>query len=388
MKISVLTPDLSHNCLGRAYLLAKVLQRHYKVEIIGPVFGYGIWEPVADDKSITYKFVKICGRLKPYWQIRELAKKIGGDVIYASKPLFTSFGVGLLKKMFDSKPLILDIDDWQMGFMKEIYSNLSLTQSFKSLAASALYFYTLGSYWNNLFGEKLSHLADEITVSNNFLQDKFGGIVVRHGRNTEAFDPAKFDKYLLREKYQIEKSKKVVMFFGTPRAHKGIEDLIKAIDSIKNPNIILVIVGIDKRDQYCRNLVKAAKEVLGDRFKVFGLQPFDKVPKFLALADVVVIPQRRNFATIGQVPAKVFDAMAMAKLIIATNVSDLHEILDGCGWIVEPGNPEQLAQTIKYVLDKPGEAVEMGWKARQKCIEKYSWDAMEKVLVKVFEKYE
>ena len=50
MKISILSPDLSHNCLGRAYLLAKVLQRHYKVEIIGPVFRYGIWEPVANDK--------------------------------------------------------------------------------------------------------------------------------------------------------------------------------------------------------------------------------------------------------------------------------------------------------------------------------------------------
>ena len=42
MKISILTPDLSHNCLGRAYLLAKILQRHYEVEIIGPVFGNGI----------------------------------------------------------------------------------------------------------------------------------------------------------------------------------------------------------------------------------------------------------------------------------------------------------------------------------------------------------
>ena len=31
---------------------------------------------------------------------------------------------------------------------------------------------------------------------------------------------------------------------------------------------------------------------------------------------------------------------------------------------------------------------EMGQKARQKCIENYSWDAMEKVLLKVFGKYE
>jgi len=42
MKISILSPDLSYNCLGRAYLLAKNLQRHYEVEIISPMFVEGI----------------------------------------------------------------------------------------------------------------------------------------------------------------------------------------------------------------------------------------------------------------------------------------------------------------------------------------------------------
>ncbi len=86
-------------------------------------------------------------------------------------------------------------------------------------------------------------------------------------------------------------------------------------------------------------------------------------------------------------PAKVFDAMAMAKPIIATNVSDLPLILDGCGWIVEPGNPPQLAESIQNVLNNPEAAEDIGWKARRKCIENYSWDAMEKVLVRVFRKY-
>ncbi len=331
---------------------------------------------------------KISGLFKPYWQIKELAKKIDGDVIYASKPLFTSFGVGLLKKLSDSKPLILDIDDWQMGFMKESYSRLPLTHRFKSLAASALYLYSIGSYWNNLFGEKLSHLADEITVSNTFLKEKFGGTIVWHGRDTDAFNPERFNKNLIREKYKIEDAKKVVMFFGSPRPHKGIEDLIKALNSIKSPDIILAVVGLDDRDHYCRNLVKTVKEVLDKRFEGFGLQPFERVPEFLAMADVLVIPQRRNFATIGQLPAKVFDAMAMAKPIIATSVSDLPEILKGCGWIVEPENTEQLVEKIQYILDNSREAEEMGWKARQKCIGKYNWDVMEKVLVKIFGKYE
>lgn len=85
---------------------------------------------------------------------------------------------------------------------------------------------------------------------------------------------------------------------------------------------------------------------------------------------------------------KAFEAMAMAKPVIATKVSDLPEILDRCGWIVEPENPEQLAKTIQCVLNNPKEGEEIGRKARQKCIEKYSWDAMEKVLLKLFEKYE
>ena len=388
MKISILTPDLSDNCLGRAYLLAKILQRRYEVEIVGPIFGNDIWEPVADDKSITYKSVKIGGRFKPYLQIWKLIKKIDGDVIYAHKPLFTSFGIGLLKKVIQKKPLILDMDDWEMGFKKESNKKLSLFRSIKSLVSSSLFLYDMGSYWNILFMEKLAPFSDEITVSNTFLKDKFGGTIVCHGRDTETFVPKRFNKDSVREKYGIEKSKKAIMFFGTPRLHKGIEDLIKAISVIEDQDVVLVIVGIDDREQYSKNLAKTTEKTLGRRFKGFGLQPFETVPEFLAMADVVVIPQRRNFATMGQMPAKVFDAMAMAKPIIASNISDLPEILDGCGWIVEPENPEQLAEKIQYVLDNPEEAKAMGNKARQKCIEKYSWDAMEEILSTVFEKYE
>jgi len=387
MKISILSPDLSQNCLGRAYLLAKILQRHYDVEIVGPMFGDEIWEPVANDKSIKYKFVKISGRIKPYWQISKLIKKINGDVIYASKPLFTSFGIGLLKKLNGKKPLILDVDDWQMGFVRENYSRLSIYRRFRFIASSTLYFYSLGSYWNNLINEKLINFADEITVSNNFLKEKFGGNIIWHGRDVDNFNPQKYNKKLLREKYKINDSKKVIMFLGTPREHKGVEILINAVSMIKNKNIVLFIVGIGGNDNYGKKLTKIAKEKLGDKYKGFGIQPFEKIPEFLTLANVVVIPQKNNFATIGQVPAKVFDAMAMAKPIIATNVSDLPEILDGCGWIVEPEKPEELAKTIQYVLDNPKEAEKMGQKARQKCIDKYSWDAMEEVLLKIFTAY-
>ena len=386
MKISILSPDLSGNALGRAYLLAKILQRRYEVEIVGPIFDTGIWQPVADDKSITYKSVKLYGRFKPYWKLKELTEKIDGDVIYASKPLFTSFGIGLLEKINNKKPLILDIDDWELGLTKEKYNNMSSFSCCLHLASSTLHLYRIRSYWNNLLCEKFVKFADDITVSNTFLKNKFGGSIIFHGRNTVDFDPVKFDKAPIKEKLNIPINKRIIIFFGSPRPHKGIEDLVTAIQMIRSQDIILVLVGIDNTP-YSYTLIKAATKKLKKKFKVFGLQSFDTIPEFLSIADVVVIPQKKNLATLGQMPAKVFDAMAMAKAIITTNVSDLPKIIDGCGWIVEPTNPEQLAETIQHVLDNPKEAKIAGINARKKCEKHYSWDAIAETLLAIFEKY-
>ena len=112
MKITILSPDLSHNCLGRAYLLAKILQRRHKVEVVGPLFGEEIWQPVIEDSSIPYRWTKLNQAFHPSWhlndllasftpysQLNELARTIDADALYASKPLVTSFGLGLLKKL-------------------------------------------------------------------------------------------------------------------------------------------------------------------------------------------------------------------------------------------------------------------------------------------------
>ena len=397
MKISVLTPDLSQNCLGRAYLLAKILQRHYDVEIVGAIFGRGIWPPLANLDNIECKCVKIEGGVRAYWQLRELAAKISGDVIYASKPRFSSFGIGLLRKSVCRRPLLLDIDDWEMGFMKEAYKNLSLAERLKALVNSFLNPQSSVSYWNDfgvpqvgldlLFCEKLTCLADEITVSNNFLKDRFGGQIVWHARDTEALNPDKFDSGLIREKYGIEKNEKTLMFLGTPRRHKGIEDLVEATSLLRRQDVKLIIVGVDDT-RYSQNLVRLARQKLGQNIILFGVQPTGKVPEFLAMADIVVIPQRRNLASVGQMPAKVFDAMSMAKAIVATDTSDLPEILDSCGWIIEPERPSQLAATLQYILDHPMEADQKSRKARANCVQKYSWNALEEILISIFRKYE
>lgn len=49
MKISILCFDVSDNAMGRAWLLARLLEPLGTVEIVGPRFGAAMWEPVAGE---------------------------------------------------------------------------------------------------------------------------------------------------------------------------------------------------------------------------------------------------------------------------------------------------------------------------------------------------
>jgi len=366
MKISLLCFDLSHNCLGRTYILAKVLQRHYEVEIIGPLFGDKIWPP-CDTHEFEYKFVY--GSRYPNFGsgIKKLVDMISGDVIYANKLQPTSFGVGLLKKITSHKPLVLDIDDWEAGFC---------------LRQKNDWLNPLGCGWTK-FMEKLVGFADQITTVSSTLNEKYGGrgVFVPHGRDPNVLDPDKFSQSESKEKWGLLNNK-VIMFLGSVRPHKGLEDLIEAVKSLNDPQIQIVIIDSLEDNLYLSDLYK-----INPFLKILGYQPFSKIAEILAAADLVVLPQKLDPLASFQIPAKIFDAMSMAKPIIATKVSDLSNILEGCGYLIEPSRPQDLAERIKYVLDNVSESQALGQRARSKMISEYSFDKMEEVLLGVFSKY-
>lgn len=383
MKITILTPDFSHNCFGRAWLLAKLLQKEYDIEMIGPAFGNGIWKPLKDECDFPIKMVKSYANGR--FEFRKMLNNISGDIIYASKPLFASFGVGLVKKIKTRKPLVLDIDDWELGFGKEFYDSLIW---YKKINDFRLSISNLRSYYYAVILNKFIRFANDVTVSGNILKSIYGGTIVWHGRDSEKFNPFEYNKSKFKKKYlgNLHRKANVIGFLGTPNPHKGLEDLIDAM-SILDEKYLLILVGFNE-SSYCKALKRRImRSSLKERIIIFGEQHFSILPEILALTDLVVIPQRRKPASYGQIPAKIFDAMAMAKPIVSTNIPGIKEILKDCGWIVEPEKIDNLAIAIKYVFEHPDEATEIGWKAYEKFKKEYSYQAVEGSLMKIFEKY-
>ena len=106
----------------------------------------------------------------------------------------------------------------------------------------------------------------------------------------------------------------------------------------------------------------------------------EKLGNYLAAADCVVIPQKATNDTLGQMPAKIFDAMAMGKPIVSTRVSDIPEVLGEHGLLVDPDNPHQLAETIDRLLKNEDEARARGQKLRERCQALFDIKIMEKKL--------
>lgn len=361
MDVTVVCSDLSHNCLGRAHLLAELLERNYSVEVIGPEVGDSVWGPVEDE----FDYVSMGGS---NWVtsmpslVARFLDRAEGEVLYVSKPKLFSYGLALPLKFTANRPVILDIDDWEAGFR----SNESFVQTY--LGSLPRLVRPDSIYWIRAM-EALSGLSDAVTVSNTFLQDRFGGEIIPHVRDTEAFDPDRFDGRAARVEHGIPTDSTVVMFSGTPRPHKGVEELLEAVSACPE-DVVGVIVGANE-SEYTERLRQRA----GDQVMIFGQQPFDELPRWIAAADIVAIPQRETPSTVGQLPAKMFDAMAMAKPIIATDVSDLARILDGCGLVIDPGDTAALRDGIQRLKSDPDLRRRLGRAARERCLKQYSYDA-------------
>lgn len=376
MKVSVIISDLSGGGSVRAFLLGQVLrQLNYEVECVGFIFGKEIYaEPPSGVKVVAVEGKKYPGFFD---SARKLLSKIDGDIIYAVKPKPTSFGVSLIKRLFADRPLILDMDDWELSWyggddwqyrpkIKQLYRDIFTKDGTLRYPDNPLYIKWM---------EKLVDRADALTIDTEFLKQRFGGVYLPNGKDTTLFDPQLYDPEKSREKYGLSQYR-VLMFPGAPRPHKGVEDVLIALDQLNESDLKLVIVGGSPYDDYDDKLMQK----WGRWIIKLPRCSVETMPEVVSAAHVVVVPQRDSLAARAQFPLKLTDGMAMAKPVLTTKVGDIPEIMAGTGYLVEPNSPEQIGAKIQEIFQDFATANELGRQARERCVADYSVNTMSVIL--------
>ncbi|MFH1225808.1 MAG: glycosyltransferase [bacterium] len=145
-----------------------------------------------------------------------------------------------------------------------------------------------------------------------------------------------------------------LLYFGRLSKEKGIDVLLKAI---ADKNVKLKIVGAGPVNP----------PVGGENVEWLGYKTGEELKNLISGALAVVVPS----IWYENASASVFEAMALAKPVIASNIGGLPEMIQTSasrritGLLFKAGDSHDLAEKIKFLIDNPELAKQFGQQAAQ-----------------------
>ena len=187
--------------------------------------------------------------------------------------------------------------------------------------------------------------------------------VIPNAVDVEKFSTARGRDADLAKKLTVE-SAEVVGFIGSFYAYEGLNLLLTAMPALtsRRPRLKLLLVGGGPQDGHLREKVRAMG--LDDRIVFTGRVPFDDVQKYYDLIDVLAYPRIHMRLTDVVTPLKPLEAMAMGKLLVASDVGGHVELIrDGeTGTLFRAGDPGDLSDKLARMLD----AGELGQRMKER----------------------
>ena len=218
----------------------------------------------------------------------------------------------------------------------------------------------------------------------------------------EMFDPARQQaaRQRLRQKLGIADNEIAVLFIGTFGLWHGAETLAEAArqalagahvgEAAGLPRLRFLFVGDGLRLTAVREILKSETE----RGEVIftGLVPQDEAPGYLAMADIFSsphVPSRDGSKFFGS-PTKLFEYMAMARPIVASDLDQIGQVLQPAvaerelneAWeprggetavLVEPGSAEAIVRALRKLQRRPELRDSLAAAARRKALDQYTW---------------
>jgi glycosyltransferase involved in cell wall biosynthesis len=189
-------------------------------------------------------------------------------------------------------------------------------------------------------------------------------------------------------KYSEIENTETILFVGRLSQEKGAEYLLRAMPLIlkKQPRARCDIVGDGPERERLEQLTDELK--INKHVNFFGRVPYERIEDSYRRAAVVVIPSicSEAFSLVG------VEAMSVGRPVVGTNLGAIPEWLeDGkTGFLVEPGDPEDIADKIIKLLADPKLNKMMGKRARERAeqftLEEYGVN-LEELYEKILKKY-
>ena len=208
---------------------------------------------------------------------------------------------------------------------------------------------------------------------------------IPNGVNVGDFEVSADEVSRAKEEYGIA-GKVSVLFAGNVVPLKGVHHLVKAAEIIlrDHKDVVFLIAGsLEIDEEFSKFIVDYVNtRGLNNNIKVLGFVPHRQLRILYAACDIFVLPSLEEGQSIA-----LLEAMASKKPLIGSRVGGIPvQIRDGWnGFLVEPGNEEQLAEKILYLVENEEERERMGNNSRKLVEEEFDWRKVSEKYFKVYE---
>lgn len=253
------------------------------------------------------------------------------------------------------------------------------------------------SYFNRITLKIFYRITDHIIVHNEVMKEILYQEysvplhkikVISHGLNI-AVPKRGLTQQQAREILNIDKGKKVLLFFGNLAHYKGLDLLVSAFKAllVEDKDYQLIIAGKGKRDEveFTQKIILSVNELSSEKIlSRIEFIPDIEIESYFIAADCIVLPYRNIFES-----GVLFLALRFGLPAILSNIGNFKEtiIQDKTGFVFQAENIMDLKNTIiKYFQSQMYQNLEQ---TRQFIIrfgeENYSWDKIAEKTIEIYE---
>jgi len=180
----------------------------------------------------------------------------------------------------------------------------------------------------------------------------------------------------------------VIGFIGSFYAYEGLELLLSALPALfeARPGLRVLLVGGGPEDERLRKRTEGSG--FDGKVTFTGRVPFDEIGRYYERIDVLVYPRLSMRLTELVTPLKPLEAMAMGKVLVASDVGGHRELIRDTktGILFKAGDAHDLARKLLQLLDDRELRGRMRRDARRFVERERTWSASVSAYESVYSK--
>jgi len=332
--------------------------------------GYDVILIAQHDKEETVDGIRIIPLPKPknrlermtrtVWMAYRKALKIDADIYHFHDPELIPIGL-LLKR--HGKRVIYDVHE---DVPRQNLSKTYIPAAFRKPISAII----------EIMEAFSARRFDGVITATPFINKRFS----RLGANAINVNNYPLAFELNPAENQWERKEKAVCYVGGIAKIRGAVEMVEAIG--KTGYRLLLAGNIDPAIESKLRRLSGWQQVeaLG-----FVNRAGVKTVATRSMGGLVLFHPEPNH--INAQPNKIFEYMSAGIPVIASNFPLWKEIVEGtkCGICVDPLNPKEIADAIRWVIEHTREAQAMGQNGRHAVVDKYNWERESKKLLMLYE---